>query len=793
MAPSRASDWSDSSQTASAADQRVVDGVSVAPGIVSGTSVLYAPGAPSVSEASIAPEDVADELEALDHAVERAERELTQVIAVANEKLGSESAGIFEAQRLMVRDDALLTPVRQRIQEHRDNAAYAVTEVMDTHRRRLEASDSAFFRERASDLIDVQRRLLQSLRRDKLARTVPEDAILLAHTLTASDILQFSRKGIVGCATSDGGATSHVSIIARALELPTLVGLGDALNDVPSGTPVILDGLSGRLVVDPTPDTEEAYRERRDRYAGLVQEQASTASLPSETLDGHAVTLQANIEFREELSLLERYGAEGIGLFRTEMLALLHSDQFRADRMLSEDAQYALYRDAAEHSAPEGATIRLLDFGGDKVMPLAHREENPFLGWRGIRVLLDRPEILRPQIRALLRANVHGPLRLLLPMVTRLDEIEHVRTVIREESEALDAKDTPYDADLPVGIMVEVPSTALQASHFAKAADFFSIGTNDLTQYTLAVDRGNDLVARHFDSFHPAVLSLIRQTVEAAHTARIPVSLCGAMASDTQAVPVLLALGLTRLSMPPPYVPAVKHLVRNLKKADTTSLTAAIQSAPDADAVRDHVRRWMDAHLDIEWAVDGASGALSLSGDGALGTATDTSSSYVLSPTSSTSMSDSITDRVTDDLKAAMKARDKVRLRTLRSLRTALKNKEISKRDDGQETTLSDQEQLAVVRKQVKQRKDSIEQYEDADRDDLATKEKEEVEVLEDYLPAAMPDDELREVLESIVDDVGASSMADMGPVMGRAMGQLRGRVDGSRVQKMVRDLLTAD
>ena len=779
----------------SESEEHILDGVAVAPGIVSGPAFRYMPGMPSVSDDAIAPEAIDEELDMLEQAVQHAEAELTQVIAVAREKLGDDSAAIFDAQRMMLRDDELLGPVRERIREQHDNAAYAVTAVMDTHRQRLEASDNAFFRERASDLTDVQRRLLNALRRDKLVGAVPPHTIVLANTLTASDVLRFKRKGIAGCVTSDGGATSHVSIIARALEMPTLVGVGEDLCSIDAETPLILDGLAGRLVAHPGSNTQALYREEKQRYHALVKEQADTADLPARTQDAVSVHLQANVEFREELSLLERYGADGIGLLRTEMLALVHAEQMRTDQMLAEDVQYRLYRDAAQTTGAAGTTIRLLDLGGDKMMPLAHREENPFLGWRGVRVLLDRPEILRPQVRAVLRANAHGPLRLLIPMVTQPSDLSHVRTVLAEESERLSAQHIEHDADLPVGIMVEVPSVALQASLFAQHADFFSIGTNDLTQYTLAVDRGNDLVAQHYDAFHPAVLMLIQRAVAAARTADIPVSLCGEMASDPHATPLLLGLGLTRLSMPPPYIPAVKRVIRHLDHEATRALATDATTAPDGQAVRRLLRTWMDDHLSTDWSMAACPFPQSSapSGDGTPDAPFPTlsSSTRFSSPTASASMAASILDRVNDDLKAAMKAQDKVRRRTLRSLRAALKNKQIEKREHGNGDTLSDQEQLAVVRKQVKQRKDSIEQYSEHGRDDLADKEQAEVDVLKDYLPAALSDETLRDILQDIIDDVGASSMADMGPVMGAAMGQLRGRVEGSRVQQMVQDLLS--
>jgi phosphotransferase system enzyme I (PtsI) len=307
------------------------------------------------------------------------------------------------------------------------------------------------------------------------------------------------------------------------------------------------------------------------------------------------VTLRANVEFREELGLLERYGAEGIGLLRTEMLFLT-----RPGCTMTEDEQVEVYRAAAEAAGPAGVTLRLLDLGGDKHLPVGHREPNPFLGWRGVRVLLDRPELLRPQLRAVLRANVEGRFRMLLPMVTTLDDVEHIRQALADEADRLSQRGIAHDASLPLGVMVEVPAVALQAEQFAEAVDFFSIGTNDLTQYTLAVDRGNDRVAHRYDAVHPAVLRLIRQTVRAARENDVPTTLCGEVASDPEAIPLLIGLGVDALSASPTYLPSIQRVVRHLSAAETSSLVAAALDAPDAASVRTRTRDWLREHLDVD-------------------------------------------------------------------------------------------------------------------------------------------------------------------------------------------------
>jgi phosphotransferase system enzyme I (PtsI) len=360
---------------------------------------------------------------------------------------------------------------------------------------------------------------------------------------------------------------------------------------VPSGAQVLLDGHHGRLIVHPTEDTLAFYRERQRRYEELLQSDRELVPLPSETKDGYPVTLQANIEFKQELDLVDQYGAEGIGLVRTEMLFLM-----RRNVSLSEDEQLTCYREFIDAVAPAPVTFRLLDFGGDKMLPLAHREHNPFLGWRGMRVLLDRPELLRPQVRALLRAGADGPARILLPMITHLDEVHAFYEVLENVRAELEREGIPYDPDPPVGIMVEVPAVALQADLFAQAVDFFSIGTNDLTQYVLAVDRGNDRVAHRYDEFHPAVLQLIRRSIQAAAQEDIPVSLCGKMGANPKAAPLLIGLGLDTISASPSFLPPVKRVIRAVRRAPALDLAEATLLAPGPDAVHQQVDAWFEEY-----------------------------------------------------------------------------------------------------------------------------------------------------------------------------------------------------
>ncbi len=573
------------------AEERSHSGVGVAPGIAIGPAYLYARVSFDVKRRELREEDLEAEYERFERAVKRAERDLHKIIDVTRDKLGEESSSIFEAQLLMLRDEALYQAVVDFIREQMFNAGFAVHEVMSKHRRVMEASDSDYLKERANDLQDVQDRIIRHLRRGRILSAIDSDTIVIAESLTAADVVLFSRRGILGFATDFGGPTSHVSIMARALGLPAVVGMHEITGKIKNGQTIILDGIRGQVIVNPDETTLDRYRTRQVRYRRLVQDDKHLVPLPGETIDGHRIGLEANLELREEIDLLKEYGAEGVGLFRTEILLLMESRI-----AVSEDRQFDAYRKVIEGASPGTTTFRILDLGGDKLLPMAHREHNPFLGWRGIRVLLAKKEILRPQLRAILRASALGPTRVLLPMVTNVKEIIQFKEVLSEVMQRLEQEGIPFDASIPVGAMVEVPSVALMADRFAAEVDFLSIGTNDLTQYVLAVDRGNDLVAELYEDLHPAVLKLIKKTVDAARKAGIPVSLCGELATNLRAVPVLIGLGIDTLSASPVYLPAIKRVVRAMKLSEGRRLAKKALQSGDASDLREMLDRWLDEH-----------------------------------------------------------------------------------------------------------------------------------------------------------------------------------------------------
>ncbi|MCS3676520.1 phosphotransferase system enzyme I (PtsI) [Salinibacter ruber] len=579
------------------ADELVIEGTGAAPGVVLGTAYRYEAAAPTARRDAIAPDAVDAELERLANAVQRAEQGLEADRVWAPDALVPDADAIFEAQALMLGDEDVLEAIRQRIRDANEPAGAAVQAVLSAHRERLEDSEDAHLRTGADDLLAFERRLLRALRRGAAAAHIDGHSVVVAQDLTASDLLRLRRHNLLGGVTARGGPTSHTAIVAQALGVPLLVGAGGALGAVSAGDRVVVDGDEGRLIARPDPATEEEYRTRAADAPSPTAKRDRAPEGPLRTTDGHAVTLRANVGLEAELDPLRPAPPDGIGLLRTELFLRADGDP----RSVDEERQVEAYRQVIEAAGEGGATIRLLDVGGDDRRSQgaagAH-EGHPVLGRRGLRVLLDRPdELLRPQLRALLRANREGPLRILLPMVTDGAEVRRVRRILDEESTRLTENGVPHDANVPLGAMVEVPAMALQAPAFTELVDFFSIGTNDLTQYVLAVDRADEQVAARHDALHPAVLGLILRVVEAGRMSGCPVEVCGEIAGDVQAVPVLLGLGVDTLSVAPPSLPAVRRIVRATGYDAAKDLARDVLQADDAQAVRRRARAWVDTHL----------------------------------------------------------------------------------------------------------------------------------------------------------------------------------------------------
>lgn len=574
--------------------EQILQGIGISPGFAIAPAYLFSRTKPSLQRKQLSHEEIPTEQIRLDEALERAKYELKKVASVAEEKIGSESAHIFEAQVQILEDPVFTNAANAFILNEACNAEYAVQMTLERHIGQMEASGNAYLRERAQEFQDVKDRVLRSLQQKRLISKIQQHRVVVAQNLTAADLVLFSKRQVLGCVMDIGGTTSHASIMARALGVPALISAGwQAERVVEEGDWVIVDGFSGILVINPSPETMQEYRLKQAQYSKLLEQQSELKHLPAETLDGHRVHLRANLEFSAELPQLMEYRAEGVGLVRTEMMYLAQG------RALTEEEQLALYKEVLEATSPFVATFRLIDLGGDKVLPLGKHEPNPFLGWRGVRILLDRQSLLRSQIRAILRASVYGPTRLMIPMVTNIGEVRAIKRMIARTKIELAAEGKTFDSKMQVGIMVEVPSVALMADLFAEEVDFFSIGTNDLTQYVLAVDRGNDLVANRFDEMHPAVLQLIAHTIQAAHRKGIFVGMCGEFAANPLATPLLLGMGLDAFSVSPVFIPQIKRIIRNLTYQEAKEIAERVLIQQDARSVRKVVSEWFGQNQDI--------------------------------------------------------------------------------------------------------------------------------------------------------------------------------------------------
>lgn len=552
----------------------ILDGIATARGIAIGPihrledidldTIEYEAGEPAREQAD------------LRRALGEARRELDDAREATGERFGPEFAAVFYTQIQILEDAGFVRSLEQAV-ERTGNAFTAVTEVLAAYRETFEKMDDPYFRERGADILDVGRRVVSRLvgaRRQ--APDLPEDAIVVVDQVLPGLFARLEVDRISALVSEHGGATSHGAIFARTLEIPAVTGVGGILEASRIGQQAIVDGGLGRIYLDPDEGLVGEYRRAQRRYAVAVEHLDAMRERPAETLDGRRVVLSANLGLLNDLRLLEQHGAEGVGLFRTELLALAHRG------FPSEEEQEQLYERVCNVVAPRPVTIRTLDLGGEKGLPNLDLddEENPQLGLRSLRLTLTKPRVFREQLRAVLRASRIGNVRLLFPMIGSLAELREARGLLEEVKDELRAEGEAFDESLPVGAMIEVPAAALIADVLARECDFFSIGTNDLTQYTLAVDRGNERVAHLYDSLHPAVLSLIDHSLRAASRHGIPVSICGEMATNPLAVPLLIGLGIGELSGAPSAVPVVKEIVRALDGG------AVAQDARDALAAQ---------------------------------------------------------------------------------------------------------------------------------------------------------------------------------------------------------------
>jgi phosphotransferase system enzyme I (PtsI) len=545
-------------------------GIAVSPGVAIATAIVLDSEQFRIPRRSIDPAEAPAELARFQTAVEHALAEVRDLRQRVADDIGEKLGAIFDVQDALLTDPRLTQEIRELIEREHYAPEYAVSVILRSYAKKFLSLPNRYMAERVSDVYDVEKRLLRNLigaKRESLG-ALTEPAVIIAHDLTPSQTASLDRSKILAFATDIGGRTSHTAIVARAMGIPAVVGLKTITADVSGGDRVIVDGHRGLVVINPDEASLARFRESEQRFRRMETELADLRDLPATTTDGREVKLWGNIEFPHDVEMCLARGASGIGLYRTEFLYL--------DREAepSEEDHYLAYAEAVEALKGLPITIRTCDLGADKFTHLSgdYDERNPFLGCRSIRFSLQHIGVFKTQLRAILRASALGPIRIMFPLVTNLKELRQAKMLLNDVREDLEEEGTPFDADAKVGIMIEVPSAAIMARNFARECDFFSIGTNDLVQYTLAVDRSNERVASLFTPGHPAVLRLIRTVVEAALEAGIEVGVCGEMAGEPTYTPVLLGLGVQSFSVSPATLLEIKKVIRSISMAQAKEI-----------------------------------------------------------------------------------------------------------------------------------------------------------------------------------------------------------------------------
>jgi phosphotransferase system enzyme I (PtsI) len=557
---------------AARAGERIFRGIPVSPGVCRGKILLLGkPQTDVVARRQIQDSEISTELRRFEQALVETRQQILEVQRQVTEGLGAQDAAIFDAHLLVLEDPVLIEEVSKLVRQDKVSAEYAFQQVAEKYAKTLSGIDDEYLRERAADTRDVATRMLDNLSGRAanldLAR-LSEPCIIISYDLTPSQTAQMNRKMVLGFATDIGSRTSHTAIMARSMRIPAVVGLKHASRDLASGSHALLDGYNGQIVINPTDQTLFEYGQLDRKRVTLEEKLRDTLDKPAVTLDGARIVLSANVEQPADTEAVLASGAEGVGLFRTEYLFI------NRDSLPNEDEQYQAYRQVAAALKPSPVIIRTLDLGGDKF--LSHlqvpQEMNPFLGWRAIRFCLQERDVFRVQLRAILRASIEGNIKIMYPMISGLDELNQANSMLEEFKAELRREGAAFDEAMDIGAMIEIPSAAVAAESLAKRVKFFSVGTNDLIQYSLAVDRLNEKIAHLYEPTHPAIVRLIKMTADAANKNGIWTGVCGEMAGDPVFTPLLLGLGVTELSAAPGAVPQIKHLIRRLKMSEAREL-----------------------------------------------------------------------------------------------------------------------------------------------------------------------------------------------------------------------------
>lgn len=567
----------------------MLKGVAASPGIAIGKVFLYEKKFAEINTQTIDESMVKDEIAKFENAIELTKAQLEKIKEKTEREFGKDKAEIFEAHLMLANDPELYDSVVNMIKIDYVTADNAVNHVIEQHASVMESLDDKYLKERAVDLRDVGHRIINNIHGivDVNLSELDEDVIIIAKDLTPSDTATMRKEKVLGFATDVGGRTSHTAIMARSLEIPAVVGTGNVTKQVSDGDIAIVDGNEGVVIVNPTEDVLKEYEEKRDKYKIRVEKLKELKDLPAVTKDGRQSMLAANIGTPNDVEGALKNGAEGIGLFRTEFLYMNRND------FPTEEEQFEAYKYVAEKMNGKPVTIRTLDIGGDKKLPYLNMpdEMNPFLGYRAIRLCLDEKEMFKTQLRALLRASAYGNILIMYPMISSVVEVRKANEILNEVKEELDRKGIKYDKNIKVGIMVEIPSAAVTADLLAKEVDFFSIGTNDLCQYTLAVDRMNERIKDYYKPFNPAILRLIKNVIDASHKEGIFTAMCGEMAGDPLTTVILLGLGLDEFSMSASSIPNIKNIIRNVTYEKAKEFTEMVLNMSTPDEIEEAARK----------------------------------------------------------------------------------------------------------------------------------------------------------------------------------------------------------